>query len=212
MTVQAIITRVRQIVQQTNSTNSTVSDSAILGWINECTLQLCSIINTLPKVSVTGIVAAADITLSQSLLRLDFASISDGTTYFPLETIDFNNFARTCLEWQNQPTGRPTTLVRMTDTSWKMFPAPDATWTGKSVAIYGSVVPADLTLTTEEPPLSKTLHHAYPHYCAWLFYLALNNPEKAAAEYATFDGIRRLNTKTATSTGGSLLTLKMRGL
>jgi hypothetical protein len=209
MTVAQIITRVRQIVQQTTASNSVVSDATILGWINECTLVLCSSINTLPKESVGSIVAADTITFDKTLLRIDYASISDGTTHFPLKTIDFNNFVRRFPEFLNQTDNKPEYLVRMTDKVWMMFPNPDTTWTGKSVAIYGSVLPDDLTLTTEEPPLSVALHHAYPHYCAWLFFLALNQPEKAAAEYATFDGLRKLNIKTATSTRGSLLSLRV---
>lgn len=209
MTVAQIVTRVRQIVQQINPNNSVVSDATILGWINECTLVLCSTINTLPKESVGSIVAADTITFDKTLLRIDHAAISDGTTYFPLKTIDFNNFIRIYPEFLNQTDGKPEMLVRMTDKNWMMFPNPDTTWTGKAVAIYGSVLPDDLTATTEEPPLSVTLHHAYPHYCAWLFFLALNQPEKAANEYATFDGLRKLNMKTATSTRGSLLSLRV---
>jgi len=166
-------------------------------------------INTLPKESISGVVAADTITLDKTLLRIDQALISDGTTYFPLETLDFNNFIHENPLWFNQADGKPTHLIRMTDLNWMMWPNPDTTWTGKTVSIYGSVLPDDLTSTSEEPPLSVTLHHAYPHYCAWLFFLALNNPEKAAAEYATFDGIRKLNLKTATSTRGSLLSLRM---
>jgi hypothetical protein len=149
------------------------------------------------------------VTLGKTLLRLDYAAISDGTGYHPLKTIDFNNFIRQFPDWINADDGKPVYFVRMTDKNWMMFPNPDADWVGKDLAIYGSVLPADLTLTTEEPPLSVTLHHAYPHYCAWLFFLALNAPEKAAAEYATFDGIRRLNMRTATSTQGSMLSLRM---
>lgn len=209
MLVSAIITRVRQIVQQTNANNSVVSDATILGWINECTLVLCSSIKTLPKESATSIVAADTITFDKTLLRIDHAAISDGTTYYPLHTIDFNNFLRMFPNWLNEADGQPQYLVRMTDKVWNMYPGPDATWTGKSVAIYGSVLPDDLTTTSEEPPLSVTLHHAYPHYCAWLFFLALNQPEKAAAEYATFDGLRKLNIGTATATRGSLLSFRM---
>lgn len=215
MTVQDIITRCRQIVQQTNPNNSTVSDSSILGWINECTLALCSIINTLPKESVGSIVASDTLTFTKTLLRIDYAAISDGGSpakYSPLETIDFNNFVKLNPDWQNQPDSKPSMLVRMTDLTWMMFPPPDATWTGKAVSIYGAVLPTDLTSTSQEPPLSVVWHHAYPHYCAWLFHLALNQPDKAAAEYATFDGLRKMNTKTATSTTGSMSQLKIRGM
>lgn len=215
MTVSDIIQEVRQIVQQTNAANSSVSDSILLSWINACTLELCARITTLPKVSVPGITAASTITLSQNLLRLDFASISDGATppvYRPLETIDFVNFARINPDWQNQIVSQPRQLVRMTDLTWMMFPPPDAIWTGKSVSIYGSVLPTALTLTSESPALPIVTHQVYPHYCAWKFFLAINNPERANSEYATYDTLRKIVTSTATSTTGSLLSLKIRGM
>ena len=208
MTVAQITERVRQIVQQKTAANSIVSDAGILVWINEATLALASMLTTLPKESITGLVVADTITFDRDVLRLDYAAIVDGTNYHVLDTIDFPNFVRLNPNWQQASAGLPTTLVRMTDLNWMMYPAPDATWTGKTLSLYGSVTPDDLTLTTEEPPISRTLHHAYPHYCAWLFFLALNNPERAAAEYAIFDSIRKTNTKTATSTKGSLAALR----
>lgn len=209
MTVASIIQEARQIFQQTVEANSAITDSQLLQFINECTLQLCSYFNTLPKTSVAGVTAAATLTLDDNLLKLDHASIYDGTTYFPLETTDFVNFARNNPDWENTPTGKPSVLVRMTDLTWKMYPAPDATWTGKTVSIYGSVLPADLTLTTEAPPVSLAMHPAYPHYCAWKAWLVLNDPVRASQEYAIFDSIRKINTATATTTRGSLLSLRM---
>ena len=211
MTVQDIITECRAIVQQTNPNNSAVSDSTILSYINACTLQLCSIISTLPKELVSA-TCASTITLDKSLLRVDFVSIADANTiYHPLQTIDFTNFSRIIPEWQNQVAAQPTHFVRMTDKTWMLFPTPSAEWLGKTMSIYGAVQPDDLTQTTEEPPVSIVMHPAYPHYCAWKFFLAINNPERANAEYGIFEGIRKLNTQTATSTTGSLLAFKIRG-
>ena len=212
MTVQDIIDEVRQIVQETDPNNTHASDSTILGWINACTLALCSDIKTLPKVSVTGQVAAATLTFPTNLLRLDFASISDGTTHFPLETMDFVNFARITPDWENQPTNKPNLLIRMTDLNWMMFPNPDATWTGKSLTIIGSVLPTPMTSPNDSPSLSIVLHPAYPHYCAWKFFLLLNNPERAGAEYSAYDGLRKQNIGTATSSTGSQLCFKLRGM
>ena len=212
MNVQSITDETRQICQELDPNNTHASDSVILGWINACTLSLCSAIDTLPKVSVSNIVAASTITFPTNLLKLDFASITDGTTYFPLETIDFVNFSRINPGYQNQPTSKPAMLIRMTDLDWMMYPAPDATWTGKAMTIIGSVLPTPLTGPTDSPQISITLHPAYPHYCAWKFFLLLNNPERAGAEYSAFDGLRKQNTGTATNTTGSLLSLKIRGM
>ena len=212
MDVQAIITETRQIVQQTDPNNSSATDTTILGWINECVDQLCSLLSTLPKANLSGVTAAATVTISQDLLRLDHASIYDGTTYHPLEKLDFNTFARLYPDYQNQPTGQPSAIIRMTDTSWMLYPAPDATWTGKALTLIGTYKPTTLALTTEVPAISVALHPAIPQYCAWKFFLLLNSPERASGEYGTFDMLRKMHTKTATATNGSLLQFKMRGL
>lgn len=215
MTVQDIITRVRQIVQETDANNTHASDSVILGWINACTLQLCSTINTLPKSKSTTTTCADSITLDKSYLRLDYVSVTNGQTppvHKTLTTIDFSNFSRTTPGWEDQPDDEPSMLVRMTNLTWMVFPNPNATWTGKAMTLIGSVLPADLTLTSEEPPVSIALHVAYPHYCAWLFFLLLNNPERAASEFSVYDALRKMNTQTATSTTGSQQKFSIRGI
>jgi hypothetical protein len=212
MTAQQITNSVREIVQETDPNNCHHSDSLILDDINACTLALCSGIKTLPKVKDTSVVAADAITLSASLLRLDYASISDGGTpavHSPLITMDFVNFSKENSGWEDSADGKPTHLVRMTDTSWMMWPNPDATWTGKTLSLIGSTLPANLTSSTETPALSTTLHSAYIHFCAWIYFQVLNNPERAASEFSIFDSLRKMNLQTATSTQGSQLSFRM---
>ena len=214
MTAAEIITRVRQLVQETDSANAHATDATILSWLNEACLQLVATIKTLPKESITGEVAADTVTLATDVLRVDFVAISDGAstpTYQNLETIDFNNFVRMFPNWLNQADGKPTHFVRMTETNWMMWPPPDTTWTGKSLAIYGAVKPDDMTATTETPSVPLVFHSALVHYCAWLYFLLLNNPDKAAGNFATFDALRKLNLQTGTSTTGSLQSFRVRG-
>ena len=214
MIVQSIIDQVRGIVQETDPNNTHHSDSLIIADINACTLALCSNIKTLPKVKDSTLTAADAITVPSTILRIDYASISDGATHAvnsKLETIDFNNFSKDNSNWEDSVDGKPSQLVRMTDTSWMMWPNPDATWTGKSLTLVGSTVPADLTSSSETPPLSVTLHSAYVHFCAWIFFQVLNNPERAASEYAIFDALQKINKNVATSTKGSLQAFNMVG-
>ena len=147
MTVQEIITEVRQIVQELDPNNTHAGDNVIVGWINACTLQLCSTISTLPKVSISNIVAAATVTFPTNALKMDYASITDGATpavHSNLETIDFVNFARISPGWEDQPVSKPQYLVRMTDLTWMMWPNPNATWTGKALTLIGTILPTPL--------------------------------------------------------------------
>jgi hypothetical protein len=210
MTVAEIKQEVRQIIQQLDPNNSNVSDSTILGWINACTLQLCATITTLPKEEFT-LTAANTLTFGQTLIKVDFASIADPVDghHYPLITMDYVNFVRTHPYYQDEPTKRPSILVRKTDLTWDMWPKPDTTWTGASVTLVGTTIPANLTTDTQEPPISKTMHTAYPHYCAWKAFLLLNNPERAAQEFGIFDSLKKINMQASTSTTGNLLALRI---
>lgn len=210
MNYQDIITEARGIVQETDPNNSHATDATLLGWANACTLQLFSLLGTYPKASIPGIVAADTITLPVSLLRLDSAAIADASgNYQDLATVDFNNFNRENRGWRNTQDGQPQMLVRLNDTQWMMYPNPDANWVGKSLSLYGSVLPTPDTDVNASPPINQSIHCAYPHYVAWKFFLLLNNPERAQTEFLLYDGLRSINTGTATSTNGTLKRLRM---
>lgn len=212
MLASEIITEIRQICQETDENNTHASDSVILGWLNSCTIQLCSTIASLPKESVSGITADDTITLTTDLLRMDFASVSDGNTpakHQPLQIIDLVNFVRMNPAYQDSDTGRPEYIVRMTNLDWMLWPNPSADWSGNAMTIVGSVLPDPMTSFSDSPPVSIVLHPAYIHYGAWKFFLLLNNPERAAASFSAYDALRKMNTQTATSTRGSLLSLRM---
>lgn len=209
MTVQDIITETRQIVQETDPNNTHANDSVITGWINACTLWILSDFKTIIKSLLTGITASEVITLDKELLSIDYASIYDGNKHYPLYTTDFNNFVKSNPGWEDITSGRPHTLVRMSNLDWKMFPSPDADWVGKIVKIYGSTYPAEVSSPIDVPPVSIALHPAYSHFCAWKFFLLLNDPIRANAEYSVFDSMRKMKTKISTSTQGSLLSLRV---
>lgn len=211
MTVAEIKSEVRQIIQQLDPTNSNILDSSILGWINACTLQLCAIMTTLPKTTFTK-AAGATLTLDQTLLKIDFCSIANPTSgvHSPIKTIDYCNFVRTHPNYQDEPGKRPEFLVRMDDLVWMMWPTPvGSVFNAATVTLVGTTIPTDLTGDAQEPPVSRAMHTVYPHYCAWKAYLALNNPERAAAEYAAYDTLKKINMQATTSTTGNLLAFKV---
>ena len=209
MTYNDIVDEVRGIIQEMDPLNTHVSNTVMLQWANACTLQLMSLIGTYPKATIPNLVAANTLVLPANTLRLDYASITDGTKKTKLATIDFTNFARVYPDWENQATGKPTMLVRMSDTDWMMFPQPNAAYTGVAITAIGSVLPTPATDFNAVPPVNLSLHTCYAHYISWKCFLLLNNPERAGQEFQLYDGLRKLNTRTATSTTGSLQSLKM---
>ena len=204
MTNQEIIDEARGIIQETDPDNTHVTDTLMLTWIDACTLQLFSLLNTLPKSSVTGITADDTVTLPEQLLKLDYVSIVDANDkHYPIKTTDFNNFIRLNPGWEDQEDGRPTVMVRMTDAIWMMFPNPDTDWDGKTLTLYGTVNPVTVATAISSPQISIVMHPCYPHFIAWKSFLVLNDPQRALTEYHIFNDMRKQNTRTATSTTGS---------
>lgn len=208
-----IISEARGIIQELDADNSHVSDATFLQWIDACTLQLASLLNTLPKEKIQTVYADDTVTLPSKMIRLDFATIADAVAgvHHPLTTMDFVNFCKLFPEWEDQADGDPTYLIRMTDTQWMMWPPPNASAKSNLLTLVGSVNPTTGAVSTGSPELSQTLHPAYPHYLAWKAFMVLNNPARAQEEFNIFDGIRKMNMRTATSTTGSLLAIKVRG-
>ena len=206
-----MIAEARGILGELDPANSHVTDATLMQWANACTLQLFSLIGTYPKTSITGITGAASITLPTSVLRLDYAAIAmPSGKHTKLATIDFCNFVRYNPNWPDTSVNRPDTLVRMNDTDWMLYPNPNADYAGAALTLYGSVLPTPDTDPTLSPPINQSLHACYSHYMAWKAFLLLNNPERAGAEFNIYDGLRKLNTRSATSTLGSLQSLRMR--
>ncbi len=210
MTFNDIIDEVRGLIQETDPLNTHVSDNLMIQWGNACTLQLYSLIGTYPKTKATGIVTAADITLPTTMLKLDYAAYKEANgTIHVLQTGDFSNFVRVNPAWESTPAGMPEQLIRMGDTDWMMYPNPSAQYQGLETTLMGTILPTPATLSTETPPISIVLHPCYSHYIAWKAWLLLNNADKAKEEWGLYDGLRKLNTRTATSTTGSQQCFKM---
>lgn len=209
LTVQQIIDEARGLIMETDPANSHVTDSTLILWINACTLSLCSYIQSLPKSTISTVVTALNPVLPTALLRLDYASFTYSDQKHTLKTIDFINFLKEAPQWENEPEGLPEMMVRMSDTSWMMFPPPSDTYTGLPMTLIGAVLPDDVSLTTEYPPVSQVLHPCYPHYLAWKAWGVIGNSAAAAQEYAVFEKIRTENLRTATNTQGSRQFLRM---
>ena len=205
-----IISECRGIIQQTDANNSTVSDSLLLSWIDACTLQLFSILNTLPKGAVPGLVAAETLTMPANLLKLDYASIQGPAgNHLPLTTIDFVNFCKQNAGWEDAIAAQPELLVRMDDVTWMMFPKPNTDYIGNAVTVYGTLNPVIAATATSSPQINIVMHSCYPHYLAWKSFLMINDPARAGQEYAAYDSLRKQNQGTATTTTGSLKQLTM---
>ena len=205
-----IIADVRSQIQETDPNNSHFTDPQLLTWGNDCTLQLISLIGTYPKVSVSGITAAKTITFDENLLCIDYAAILTPTGKHSILTPwDFANFAKLHPNWEDQDANRPSEIIRMDSVTWMLYPEPDADYLGKALSIYGKKLPAVATTYTEEPPVSIALHSCYAPFIAWKCFLGLNNDVKAAQAFNMYDGLRKLNLRTATNTTGSLLNWRL---
>jgi len=202
MLAQDTINAVRIQINETNPADSHFTDSELLTFINDCTIDIISKISAYPKVNYT--VAVTDtLTLDSDVVVVDKIYLLHGGKYEQLQTVDFDTFTNSNSSWLNEPSGKPSTAIRMDAFTWKLFPTPSAEYLTDTVLIYARSIPAALTSANEELPFVKTIHTAYEHYIASKCWPKLNDVPKSQAEYAMYSNILKVQTPVITATIGS---------
>ena len=203
MKVRDVIAEIRASVNELEEVNSHFTDTDVITWLNECTLNLLASLGTYPYENTTITSAAGDLVLSSKYLAVETAHITNpDNTHRRLETIDFPNFQHKFKNWLDQQADVPTHLVRKTDSEWFLYPQPNADYLAKDIVIYAKTLPDELTTSTDTLPFSPALHPVYIFFGLWKAYIVLNNNEKAASAYSTFDGLRVKMQGLATNTIG----------
>ena len=202
MIAQDAIDNLRTQINETDPADSHFTDSQLLKYVNECTVDILSRISAYPKSNFT-VNIAEDITLDESLAVVDFIYMYHDSKYIQLRTIDFDTFAVNNPSWLNEPAGEPTTAIRMDATSWKIWPTPSTAYASDTLKVYGRTIPAALTSATETLPFIQTVHRAYEHYLAYKCWPKLNDPQKSAIAYNQYETIVNQQLSVITATVGS---------
>lgn len=208
MNLLEMITQTREIINETDSSNSHVTNSQLTTYLNEATRVILSTIRSLPR-ELYSTTAAETITLEDTTLAADHAFLEDtNSKYYPLSLIDFDLFCKLFPNWLSDDTNKPAYLVRETMFNYRLYPAPDSNYLGKTLKIYLRKFPTEMSTDTDEPDLPLNMHDLYPHYAAYRAFPKLNQYDKSSAEYSIFNNMLRTYHSVSTKTRGNNASFK----
>ena len=191
-TLQQIIDSCRQIIDQTDSSNSHFTDAQLTIYINEgyrfVTIRI-------PDVSITSrtYTTANTITLNSGTVQIDIAKFlsQPSNQWIELEVIDLQDLLRLSPDWENEDAGIPKYCVRVGAFSVQMHPPLDSDNLSQADGFktYGLELPADLSATTDTTVLPHHLDDILAHWAAYRCFQRLGDGQRAGDELTLFRGI-----------------------
>lgn len=184
MTVAEMITEARSIFNQTDENNSTITNTQLTAWANECYRMILTRIGQLQLSEKTDLTTAASLSLDTDTLAVMevWWYNPDVAKYNKLEMVDMNLMGYIDAEWLSADTGKPSYFVRTGQFTVKLYPPPSTTYNAQAMKIFSLEMPDALT-SSGTPTLPRNLHDLFPHYMAYRAFQQLNMFDKGGSEF-----------------------------
>jgi len=211
MTLSELITSARSLFNQTDASNSQITDSQITGWANEAYRYILTKMKDIPKKENDLTAATDDITVSSNTLTIDEAYIlnPDTSKYKQLSVIDISFLHNIDNGWLTEDTGEPEYFVRKDTFSYYLYPQPDTDWVGQTIKTFGMEFPTAMSDTTDSPDkIPINMQQAIPHYIAYKAFSQLNQSDRAANEITFFRSLVKSMLEISTSGSQSTRTFR----
>lgn len=171
-----LLATTRQLVDESDSSNSHFTDSEVYGFINQAIRYLGTDIEwPLQTAQATAVANQAVYTLPE-----DFISLAD--VYFNndnIAIIERADLSALQQNWQDAPSGIPRYCYKSDNQKVGLWPKPDSTQAGNLLQIQYIKVPPDLSDDTTAPDLHSAFYDCLPFYAAFMFEHSLGNRKAA---------------------------------
>ena len=195
---------VRQIIGQTDSSNSNFTPSQLNIWINEA-YRDASIRLEVATTTETTYTTGTTVTLGTGTVSVDTVKFltNDGTTtsWKALQVIDISDLTRIDPNWENATTGIPDYAVKFGPFSMRLYPPPNTSNDAQANGLktYGLTLPTELSADVDETVWPHHLDDLLSHYAAYRCFSRLNNEARSVQELTLYRGMLRDYKKMATN-------------
>jgi len=195
-TLQQIRSQSRNLINQTDSTNSHVDDTTLNDFINQAVRFTGTQIEyprDFVEVQVEEAVGAYTVPSDMLIIRTAyFGDKSIQGDLRPLSIISeetLREMKRNWLEETSVNVGRPERIILLDRNTVFVEPRPDVenSASGKKLIMDYVYVPGTLTSDSQSPDLPLPFHDILSFYAAHLAYLKMTNQEMADKMYANFE-------------------------
>lgn len=183
----------RQILGQTDTAHTNISESQLTTWANLAYGYIIGKTRDIPiteRSYSTPAGATPTVTLNANTITVDRAKIYVRPDNFwqELEIVDVADLMRRDPDWENADVGVPELLVRMGTFSARLYPPPNASIASQATSLktYGLEHPTSLAADGDLPDLPVILQNLFPHYMAARGFAFLADEERSALHFRYF--------------------------
>ncbi len=182
MTVEEMITESRSIFNQTDSSNSAITDSQLTEWANQYYRRIQALLGTLPM-KERDYTQAETVSLNARTLYIDHVRILEGATsvYKTLQMIGLDQLIAIDPDFENTAVNVPQFAVRTGTFTMRLYPAPNSDNTASTVRTHGQEFPSDLS-TSDTPDLPLHTHDIFPHWMAYRAFKQIGMKEESVEQ------------------------------
>ncbi len=189
MTLSELITDARSLFNQTDSSNSQITDSQLTIWANMAYRKIMAKLHNIPRQENDLTAATGDMSIDSDTLTIEEAYILDPDTseYCKLEIVDISYLQHISESWLTDDADEPRYFARKDTFTYYLYPQPDSDWVGQNIKTFGKEFPADMSSDSDTPSkLPKNLQEIIPHYMAYKAWSQLGDTEKQTNEIIFF--------------------------
>lgn len=204
-TLAEMITETRSLINQTDSTNSQITNSQITGWLNEAYRAIITRLGAIPEETFALSTATGDIALDADILTLLRVRCynPDNSSYEQLQIIGMDVLDNLDSGWASADAGTPKYFVRKNTFTGYLYPQPDTVHTSQVLNLDAIAFPANLSADSDTPSfLPRNLHDLMPHFAGWRGLLQMGQNDKAVQEIIYFNTQMKADRQISTKFSG----------
>ena len=188
-----LITDIRQIIGQADTSNSNFTDAQLLIWLNDAYRRVVVATRNMPR-SYRDYTAAASVTLNSATITVLNAKLKNPDSadqYYNLRIIGLDELLQMDPDYEAADTGLPEYLVRTDIGTAVLHPRPKSSVTALTtpLRLYATEMPTELSSDSDTPSaLPPNLHDILIFYPSFRCFSSLNDEARATQQLTLFRG------------------------
>lgn len=194
-TLAQILTDARQIIGESDSSNSRFTDAQLTIWANDSYRDIFRALASGSRggapTKVDYTVSAQSVSLNTTLMRLDTVrfNVQPEGKWVELDSESIETMNEKYPDWENDDTGVPVRYVRTGTFTISLHPSPNAANLSQTLRTYGIYMPTALSASSDTPDLPEHCHDMIPHYIAYRCFSGIEQGERSIAELTLYRGM-----------------------
>lgn len=203
-TLAQLTADVRQIIGQTDSSNSNFTDAQLHSWINDGYRRAVTELRVFPMSTKDYAPTSQSVTLEAGWVTIEVAKwlAEPSGKYEELEILSLEELINLDPDYENATAQIPKYFCRTGVTTAIIYPGPNSANSGSTLRTWGLKIPTALSSDSDEPSaLTDNVHDALSHWAAFRAFQFMERQESSTQNLILFNQL--LKAQKGVSAGAS---------